>query len=49
MVNKIITGKKKLSEFRGILSKDSAEEYEREIKNGRRERNKLHRRRVKAT
>ena len=40
-----ITGKKKISDFKGILSKESAEECEKAIENNRKERNKLHKKR----
>ncbi len=47
MVIERVTGKKKISDFRGILSKESAEELERSIKKNRKERNRLHKKRIK--
>jgi predicted CopG family antitoxin len=47
MVIERITGKKKISDFCGILSKESAEEYEKAIKKNREERNQLHKKRIK--
>jgi len=47
MVIERITGKKKISDFKGILSKESAEAYGREIKRNRAERNQLHKKRIK--
>ncbi|GBE19454.1 hypothetical protein BMS3Abin17_00177 [archaeon BMS3Abin17] len=42
-----ITGKRKISDFRGILSKKSADELEKAIRGNRKKRNKLHRARIK--
>ncbi len=47
MVIERITGKKKISDFCGILSRESAEEYEKEIRNNREERNQIHKKRIK--